>query len=432
MNNTALELRSAKLSLLTPSDGRDLPSGWPLVSLGDLCSFANGVNANKDAYGKGIPFANVLEIITHSHLHSSEIPGRVFVSKLAQESFAVRRGDILFNRTSETQEEVGLAAVYDDSEPIVFGGFVIRGRFNIDAFDSTYVGYALRAPIVRSQIVSQGQGAIRANIGQSNLKRILIPVPPKFEQRDIGQALSDVDELLRALEALIAKKRATKQGAMHQLLTGKARLPGFSGKWETKRLGEVADIKSGATPSTEVATYWNGAIPWCTPTDITGTPGKYLTTTERRITAEGLANCAANLLPVGTLLLCSRATIGDIKIAQTEVCTNQGFKSLVCRDNVSNEFLYYLLLILKPRMIERAIGSTFLEIGKRDLESITSEFPDQAEQTAIATVVSDMDAEIEALKDRRDKARAIKYGMMQQLLTGRIRLVKPQPADSKA
>ena len=235
-----------------------------------------------------------------------------------------------------------------------------------------------------------------------------------------------MDGLLAELEGLIAKKRAVKQAAMQQLLTGKSRLLGFSGSWGTTTLGEVADIKNGATPSTQIGAYWNGPIPWCTPTDITATPGKYLLTTERSVTEAGLASCAASLLPVGALLLCSRATIGEIKIATSPVCTNQGFKSLVCRDDVSNEFLYYLLLTLKPQMIERAIGSTFLEIGKRDVASIELSVPTYTEQCAIATVLSDMDAEIATLERRRDKTRVVKQGMMQQLLTGRVRLVEPE------
>lgn len=284
--------------------------------------------------------------------------------------------------------------------------------------------------------LAQNSSRIRAastglipGLSRSDILDQKLPIPSDpAEQRAIAEALSDVDGSLGALEALIAKKRAIKQAAMQQLLTGKTRLPGFGGEWETKRLGDVAEIKNGATPSTQVAAYWNGTISWCTPTDITGTPGKYLTTTERRITVEGLASCAANLLPAGALLLCSRATIGEVKIAQAEICTNQGFKSLVCKAGMCNEFLYYLLFMLKPRMVERAIGSTFLEIGKRDVSSIAAKFPGEAEQTAIATVLSDIDAEIAALETRRDKTRAIKQGMMQQLLTGRVRLVKPEAA----
>ena len=263
------------------------------------------------------------------------------------------------------------------------------------------------------------------------VRKIRLALPPFPEQRAIAEALSDGDQLLGSLEKLIAKKRAIKQAAMQQLLTGKTRLPGFVEEWETTTLGETADIKNGATPNTQIASYWNGPIAWCTPTDITSATGKYLFATERSITTEGLTSCAASLLPVGALLLCSRATIGEVKIATSPVCTNQGFKSLVCKDDVSNEFLYYLILTLKPQMIERAIGSTFLEIGKRDLASVAVSLPPPDEQHAIATVLSDVDTEIAALERRRDKTRAIKQGMMQALLTGRIRLFSDREGNDR-
>ena len=268
-----------------------------------------------------------------------------------------------------------------------------------------------------------GQGDAVVHINAHNLGQVCVILPSLPEQYAIAEALSDADGLLSSLEALIAKKRAIKHAAMQQLLTGKTRLAEYSGKWLATALGEIADIKNGATPSTQVTAYWNGAIPWCTPTDITSTPGKYLLATKRKITLEGLVSCAASVLPAGTLLLCSRATIGEIRISAKEICTNQGFKPLVCKGGVSNEFLYYLLLTLKPQMIERAAGSTFLEIGKHDLESLEIRLPPLKEQHAVAAVLSDMDAEITTLERRRDKSCAIKKCMMQQLLTGRIRLI---------
>jgi type I restriction enzyme S subunit len=128
-------------------------------------------------------------------------------------------------------------------------------------------------------------------------------------------------------------------------------------------------------------------------------------------------------LPAGTLLLCSRATIGEVRIASGEICTNQGFKSLVCTEEVSNEFLYNKLLTLKQEMLERAFGSTFLEISKGNLAAIEVNTPLFPEQTAIAAVLSDMDTELSALEARRDKTRNLKRAMMQELLTGKTRLV---------
>ena len=114
-----------------------------------------------------------------------------------------------------------------------------------------------------------GQGDAVVHIYINNLAQVQIELPPIEEQNAIAEVLSDMDGLINALHALIAKKRAIKQATMQQLLTGKTRLPGFSGAWETKRVSEFGDVVTGATPSTKINTYWNGSIPWITPTDIT-------------------------------------------------------------------------------------------------------------------------------------------------------------------
>ena len=137
-----------------------------------------------------------------------------------------------------------------------------------------------------------------AHLPKDKFETVPIPVPStKAEQEAIAEALSDAEALIESLEQLLTKKRQIKKGAMQELLTGKKRLPGFSGERETMALGRAADIRNGATPSTQNTAFWNGSIPWCTPTDITGTPGKYLLTTERSITAEGLSSCPAQLAP---------------------------------------------------------------------------------------------------------------------------------------
>lgn len=192
--------------------------------------------------------------------------------------------------------------------------------------------------------------------------------------------------------------------------------------WEVRRLEDVAEIISGGTPKTNEPSYWDGNIKWCTPTDITGSYGKYLLETERTISQSGLKNSGARLLPAGTLLLCSRATIGELMIAGEEVCTNQGFKSLVCIPGISNEFLYYKLLTMKQQMIERAFGSTFLEISKANVAALEISLPPLPEQRAIAEALSDADNLIEALDRLIAKKRDLKQAAMQELLTGKTRL----------
>jgi len=187
-----------------------------------------------------------------------------------------------------------------------------------------------------------------------------------------------------------------------------------------KKLGEIADVVGGGTPSTFVSEYWNGTINWFTPTEIG--LNKYTYESQRKLTKEGLSNCSARILPIGTILLTSRAGIGDLSILKSEGFTNQGFQSLISKEGYSNEYIYYLMLTLKNVLLKNASGSTFLEISPNKIKQIEVAIPDYDEQTRIDTILSDMDAEITALEQKLAKYKKIKQGTMQELLTGRIRL----------
>jgi len=334
----------------------------------------------------------------------------------------LRQGDLLITITGNSVGNVSWVA-HDLGEAYISQHVgLVRPR---DPSISEYVSIFL-APGApgNAQIWANQAGQSKPGLTLKNLHDFRVAFPPLQEQRAIAAALSDADGLIAALEGMISKKRDLKQAAMQHLLTGKTRLPGFSGEWAVKRLGEVAQIIGGGTPKSSVPAYWDGGIQWCTPTDITGTQGKYLGRTDRTISEDGLKKSAATLLPPGSLLLCTRATLGEVKIAVAPICTNQGFKSLVCHPGVSNEYMYYLLLTMKQALVEKSSGSTFLEISKRDLSALAIKLPsDPAEQTAIAEVLSDMDADLAALEAQAAKARAVKQGMMQELLTGRVRLL---------
>lgn len=396
-----------------------IPEDWHLLPMSNLLEFRNGVNADKSAYGRGIRFINVLEVITRTHLQNLDIPGRVSLPAILVDSFEVRRGDILFNRTSETQEEVGLASVYLGDETVVFGGFVIRGRRRGIKIDDIFSGYAFRSPIIRSQIISKGQGAVRANIGQQELSKVLAAIPPLTEQRAIATALSDVDDLISSLDRLISKKQAVKTATMQQLLTRKRRLPGFSGKWQTKHVREFGDVVTGSTPSTQVKENWGEDFPWVTPTDIAST--KDIRKSERHITEIGLD--AIRPLPANTVLVTCIASIGKNAVLRRVGGCNQQINAII-PDSASNpDFLYYLFEYNKGRLLANAGATATSIISKKVFSNLMFCVPFVTEQTAIATVLSDMDAEMEALEARREKTRRIKQGMMQELLTGRTRLV---------
>jgi type I restriction enzyme S subunit len=188
--------------------------------------------------------------------------------------------------------------------------------------------------------------------------------------------------------------------------------------WNPYNLGEIANVVGGGTPSSVINEYWQGEINWFTPTEISDK--KYYKYSKRKISLEGLNNSSAKLLPPGTILLTSRASIGDVGILMNEASTNQGFQSLVVNNKADNEFLYYLISFIKPNLISLSKGSTFLEIGSKDIKSIAISLPPLAEQEAIAEVLSDTDALIESLEAKIKKKKAIKKGAMQKLL-------QPQP-----
>lgn len=191
--------------------------------------------------------------------------------------------------------------------------------------------------------------------------------------------------------------------------------------WEVKSLGEVATIVGGGTPSTLNSAYWNGDIQWFTPAELSDSK-KYVSKSERTITERGLKESSAKLLPKGTVLLTTRASIGITAILENPASTNQGFQSLIAKNNCCSEFLYYVIPLIKDEMLSRASGSTFAEISAKKLSTITFQLPPLPEQQRIAKALSDVDALISTTEKLIQKKKNIKQGTMQNLLTGKKRL----------
>lgn len=191
--------------------------------------------------------------------------------------------------------------------------------------------------------------------------------------------------------------------------------------WEVKSLGEVATIVGGGTPSTLNSAYWNGDIQWFTPAELSDSK-KYVSKSERTITERGLKESSAKLLPKGTVLLTTRASIGITAILENPASTNQGFQSLIAKNNCCSEFLYYIIPLMKDEMLSRANGSTFAEISAKKLSTITFQLPPLPEQQRIAKALSDVDALISTTEKLIQKKKNIKQGAMQNLLTGKKRL----------
>ena len=191
--------------------------------------------------------------------------------------------------------------------------------------------------------------------------------------------------------------------------------------WSVKKLGELGDIVSGGTPDTNNSDYWDGTVLWLTPSEVSALSNRFITTTIRKITNKGLKQSSAKLLPINSLIICTRATIGDCCINKAPMCTNQGFKNIIVKNNDVN-FLYYLVTKNKKELIRKACGSTFLEISKKDIENLKFAIPSLPEQEKIAGILSCWDDGIEKLSALIEKKKIQKKALMQQLLTGKHRL----------
>jgi type I restriction enzyme S subunit len=420
-----------------------IPKDWTVIPMAELFTFQNGVNADKAAYGKGIPFINVLEVITHSTLTEASIPGRISLPPQTSCTFRVQTGDVLFNRTSETQEEVGLASVYMDNSEVVFGGFVIRARPRNSSLDPRFSSYALRSRLIRQQIVSRGQGAVRANIGQQDLSKVQVFVPPLPEQEAIAEVLSNADALIECLEQLIAKKRLLKKGVMQELLTGKRRLREFADAttgykqtevgvipedWSVASMGELFTFQNGVNAGK--AAYGKGT-PFINVLEVITYPMLVEAKIPGRISLPPQAISTFRVQTGDVLFNRTSETQEEVGLASVYKDSREvvfgGFVIRARPQDSSLDPLFSSYALRSPairrQIISRGQGVVRANIGQQELSKVQVFVPPFHEQEAIAAILSSMDDEIALLEAQLAKYRQLKQGLMQKLLIGRIRLV---------
>ena len=241
-------------------------------------------------------------------------------------------------------------------------------------------------------------------------------IPCLEEQQKIADFLSTVDEVIAQSEAEVQNLEQQKKAAMQKIFSQEVRFKREDGteypEWAITSLNDVCDIIGGGTPSTENDDYWNGDIQWFTPSEIGKT--KYVSKSARTISQVGFEKSSARKLPAGTILLTSRATLGEMAIATTECTTNQGFQSLIPQ-KINSEYLYYLQPVIKNYCNKKACGSTFNEISKGELGKCKIPMPDIEEQQKIADFLSAYDDAISYAKQELDKWKELKKGLLQQI-----------------
>lgn len=416
-----------------------IPEDWSLVTLGSIFNFKNGLNKEKHYFGYGTPIVNYMDVYESGGIHCSSVKGLVCVTPVEKKNYSAKRGDVFFTRTSETVEEIGLASVLlDDLRNAVFSGFVLRARQLKETFVPLFMKYCFRHELARKQIQSTASYTTRALTNGNLLSNVYVTVPSKKEQTAIANALSDVDALISELEKLIAKKQAIKTATMQQLLTGRTRLPQFALRedssskgtkpselgeipedWEVVTLGDIAEVRM-CKRILSYQTAKNGEIPFFKIGTFGGEPDAYISTSLYRE-----FKAKFSYPEKGDVLISAAGTLGKMVVYDGRPSYFQDSNIVwleIDKRKISNEYLYQYYKVIKWASSE---GSTISRLYNGIIKASVIGIPSLAEQTAIATILSDMDEEIQALKQRLGKTRQIKQGMMQELLTGKTRLIKP-------
>lgn len=374
---------------------------WKEKRLGELLEFKNGINATKEQYGKGVKFINVLDILNNDFITHDIIIGSVDIDNETVEKNAVRYGDILFQRSSETREEVGTACVYLDKEKTAtFGGFVIRGK-KIGEYEPIFLNKLLKTDLSRNEITSKSGGSTRYNVGQEILFSVSLPFPTLPEQQKIASFLTVVDEKLQALKKKKSLLEQYKKGIMQQIFSQQLRFQDENGEsfadWEEKTLGEVAEIKKGEQLNREELTN-TGHFPCINGGIIPSGFTDNFNCNEQTITiSEGGNSC------------------GFINFLKSKFWAGGHCYTVSCK-NINNQYLFQLLKFNESDIMKLRVGSGLPNIQKKDITNYVLQIAQaKKEQQKIAQFLTAIDEKISHSQAQIAKMTEWKKGLLQQL-----------------
>lgn len=390
-----------------------IPEDWDVVSISEIGQgFSYGVGAEAVPFNGQDKYIRITDIDDDSHRYK---PNPIVSPAYYEERHLLKEGDIVVARTGAS---VGKSYLYDNKDGrLAFAGFLMK--FNVHGMVPALAAYQFFTKRYWQWVNSESARTGQPGINIHQLKRFEFPCPHSFEeQKIIADALSSIDLLLVGLDEAIEKKRQIKEGLMQNLLTG------VTDDWKEVSFKSIYKFaKEGGTPSTSVAEYYEPAtVPFAKIDDL---KDKYLTKVESYISESGLEHSSAWLLPVNCVILSNGATLGEVSINKIPVSTKQGILGIILKDEYDSEFIYYLLKgrEFKKEMEKITTHGTMDCAYLKDLNTIILRVPNLDKQRSIAQTISAMDSEIQALLSKRDKYSLIKQGMMQELLTGKTRLI---------
>ena len=407
-----------------------IPEDWDATSIDKLCTLKARIGWQGLTTGEYLPQGDYI-LITGTDFKDGYIDWKncYYVSKWRYDqdtNIQIKEGDVLISKDG-TIGKVAFLNSIPGPGTLNSGVFVVRPKQE-DIVYQAYLSWIFKSIWFKSFIDQLTAGSTINHLYQKDFVKFQLVYPKdKSEQTRIATALSNIDALISELGKLIEKKRAIKQGAMQQLLTGKKRLKGFSEPWVEKKLGENATILRGGSPRPieDYITDSQDGLNWIKIGDVKP-DDKYFRKTAEKIKKEGLTK--TRQVKKGDFILSNSMSFGRPYILDIDGCIHDGW--LVIQDyqeTYDMQFLYYVLCSdgVKDQYIAMAAGSSVLNLNKEKVANVIINAPTSLEeQSAIATVLSSMDEEISSLEAKREKYASIKQGMMQQLLTGKIRLVE--------
>jgi type I restriction enzyme S subunit len=419
-----------------------IPKDWKVTKLGEITlEMYYGLTAKAVDYPTELKMLRTTDIKDYNvfweNLPYCEITDN---RKFNIQKYLLRRDDIIISRAGTAGVSV---LVEKDFENVIFGSYLIKVRLNTSLAFPKFIHYYFQSRYYWKQILPQQAGSTLKNISLPTLRRIVTPLPPFEEQKRITGILSTVDKTLEDVDKTISRLERLKKALMGELLSGRIRVKEIDGKfifyretefqetdigkipkdWKTVKIDELFELYKGTTPSTKIKSYWDGNIPFVTPTDITSTKSIYLIVTEKYLSKEGLQSKKLKLVPENSLLFTSRATIGYLAINRQKVAINQGIIALIPRkSNISSLFYYYYLLYKRKMFEELAGGSTYKEISMSIFSKVVVPLLPFEEQKRIADILSTVDKSLELYINERGKLEKVKNGLMNILLAGKVRV----------
>lgn len=390
---------------------------WEEKKIGELGTFTKGAPLSKaDISDCGVPFILYGELYTTYNEVAYDIQRRT--QSEADKKYYSHVGDVVIPTSGETAEEISTATC------VMAQNVILAGDLNIyrsDIVDGRIMSYILNHQ-AKWKIATLAQGKSVVHIQAAQLSGVAVKYPPStVEQQKIASLFTELDILIQSAEKELEGYRELKQGMLQKMFPKKGekvpeiRFPEFTGDWKQRKLGDLAKIVGGGTPSTSKEEYWDGEIDWYAPAEITNQI--YVDSSVRKITSEGFNNSSARMLPVGTVLFTSRAGIGKTAILRKEACTNQGFQSIVPRANeLDSYFIFSRSEELKRYGETVGAGSTFVEVSGKQMSAMTLMMPPTMdEQQKIGNYFCNLDNLIALQQKELDGYKELKKGLLQQM-----------------